>query len=222
MLVLQLPVVSLCMRARLWALSTGARIRRPCGTSTAGTPHAVASAGFGATVIDSYERGRPTYSEVDTELLLRSSGACDNSTTPAAGLYPARPILELACGTGKFTRPLVRTLERIGGPGTAANVLLVDPAGMGAHAAATFPKLPFVRTTADSLGHLADGSVHAVVAAQAFHWFADSASLREISRVIRPRGQLLLIWNKRDRDASPLMAALEALQYSMNRTLWLT
>ena len=173
--------------------------------------HDVASAGFGHGVIDAYERGRPTYSDADTELLLRCSGAIDGLALPSSGLFPSAPILELACGTGKFTRPLVRVLQRLGGPHATVNVTLVDPAEMGSNAGKEFPQLPFARTTADALGHLSDGSVHAAVAAQAFHWFADASSLREISRVIRPRGQLLLVWNKREREASPLMAALESL-----------
>lgn len=178
---------------------------------TSSSLHGVASAGFGASVVEAYERGRPTYRDADTDLLLRASGALTGALASPTGHFPSKPILELACGTGKFTRVLLGALERAGGPGTKPNVALVDPAGMGAHAAASFPSLQFTRTTADSLGHLDDGSVHAVVAAQAFHWFADAPSLREIKRVLRPGGQLLLIWNKRNRSASPLMGALEVL-----------
>jgi SAM-dependent methyltransferase len=38
----------------------------------------------------------------------------------------------------------------------------------------------------------------AVVCAQAFHWFATSAALEEMRRVLVPGGMLGLIWNGRD------------------------
>jgi ubiquinone/menaquinone biosynthesis C-methylase UbiE len=41
---------------------------------------------------------------------------------------------------------------------------------------------------------LPDGSVDAVFCAESFHWFANEVALAEISRVLRPRGGLVLIW----------------------------
>jgi SAM-dependent methyltransferase len=62
-------------------------------------------------------------------------------------------------------------------------------------------ELPDVRAldgTAESLP-LADGSVDAVVAGQAFHWFDGQAALAEFHRVLRDGGRLGLVWNVRDR-----------------------
>ena len=42
---------------------------------------------------------------------------------------------------------------------------------------------------------LADGSVDAVFAAEAFHWFDGERALAEIERVLRPQGALILMWN---------------------------
>ncbi len=33
---------------------------------------------------------------------------------------------------------------------------------------------------------------------ESFHWFANLQSLKEIHRILKPQGYLLLIWNQRD------------------------
>jgi ubiquinone/menaquinone biosynthesis C-methylase UbiE len=43
-----------------------------------------------------------------------------------------------------------------------------------------------------------DNSVDAVVRAQSFYWFANATALTEIHHVLKPGGQLGLIWNIRD------------------------
>ena len=45
---------------------------------------------------------------------------------------------------------------------------------------------------------LPHGSVHVVIAAQSFHWFANEKSLSEIQRVLVPGGKFGLVWNARD------------------------
>ena len=45
---------------------------------------------------------------------------------------------------------------------------------------------------------LPDASVHAVISAQGFHWFANQRSVSEIHRVLIPGGAFGLIWNHRD------------------------
>ena len=54
---------------------------------------------------------------------------------------------------------------------------------------------------------VAAGTMDAVVAAQAFHWFDPVAALAEIARVLRPGGWLALIWNERD-ESDPMVAEL--------------
>src|SRR5262249_12216970 len=45
---------------------------------------------------------------------------------------------------------------------------------------------------------LADATANAVLAAQAFHWFDPSTSLREFHRILKPDGWVALVWNERD------------------------
>ena len=78
--------------------------------------------------------------------------------------------------------------------------------------AALSARLPEIATALGSAESLpvGDGSVDAVVAGQAAHWFDPAPAAREIRRVLRPGGVLGLVWNTRD-DRVPWIAALEEL-----------
>ncbi len=60
--------------------------------------------------------------------------------------------------------------------------------------------LPGVTSAAGTAQHIpvASESVDAVLCAQSFHWFANTAALQEIHRVLRPGAMLGLVWNVRD------------------------
>ncbi len=125
-----------------------------------------------------YERGRPDYPPVVIRHLAR-----------VLHLGPGRTIVELGSGTGKFTRA-VRPL--------GAAIVPVEPTrGMRQEFARQLPDLPVLDGTAERIP-VPDGFADAVLVAQAFHWFRARAALREIARVLRPRGGLGLVWNMRD------------------------
>jgi SAM-dependent methyltransferase len=56
---------------------------------------------------------------------------------------------------------------------------------------------------------LPEASADAVLAAQAFHWFEPEATLRELHRILRPNGWVILLWNERD-EADPFTHAYGA------------
>jgi ubiquinone/menaquinone biosynthesis C-methylase UbiE len=146
----------------------------------------VAAAGFGRAA-DVYERSRPTYPAAAVERLAAELGI-------AAG----RDVLDLAAGTGKFTRLIVAL---------GANVIAVEPsAAMRSEFAAVLPDVAVHEGTAEQIP-LTDGSVDVVTAAQAFHWFDAPRACAEIARVLRPGGGLGLIWNERD-ESVPWVAEL--------------
>ncbi len=125
-------------------------------------------------VADAYERGRPTYPVEAVQWML--------------GEQPLT-VLELGAGTGKLTR-------------------VVNQLGHDVHATDPDPamlevlerEVPGVRTAEASAEEipLADASVDAVIAAQAFHWFDLDRALPEIARVLRPGGRVCLVWNYRN------------------------
>ncbi|SDP25550.1 Methyltransferase domain-containing protein [Ralstonia sp. 25mfcol4.1] len=141
------------------------------------TIHHAAAQGFSSQA-DTYARGRPEY---PAEL-----GAWLRDTL---GLAPGKTVVDLGAGTGKFTRLLVPT---------GASVIAVEPVdAMRAQLSGKLPEVRAVQGSAESMP-LPDASVDAVVCAQAFHWFANSAAMREIGRVLKPGGRLGLVWNVRD------------------------
>ena len=148
-----------------------------------------AATGFGRGA-EAYERGRPGYPEAAVDWMLDGLGVTADST-----------VVDLGAGTGKLTRLL---LPR------GAHLIAIEPVpAMRRTFARVLPGVPVVDGTAESMP-LASGSVDAVTAAQAFHWFATRAAVGEIHRVLRADGGLGLIWNRRDlRD--PLQAALDAI-----------
>ena len=105
---------------------------------------------------------------------------------------PIAPVqydfVDLGCGSGALTIAAERYLGRDARWATVA----VDP---DAAARAAFPGAS--DGTADELD-LPSSCAHAVIAADAFHWFATAPALFEISRVLQKRGYLGMLWTRLD------------------------
>jgi SAM-dependent methyltransferase len=134
-----------------------------------------------------YERSRPTYPDPAVMHLARVTGIAEGTR-----------VLDLAAGTGKFTR----SLRDLG-----AECVGIEPsASMREVFKSVLPGVPLMAGTAERLP-LIVGCVDVAVVAQAFHWFDPPVALPEIARVIRANGWLALIWNERD-ETDPAMAEL--------------
>jgi ubiquinone/menaquinone biosynthesis C-methylase UbiE len=167
--------------------------------------HRSAAIGFGRAAAD-YERGRPGYPPAAIELLAEQ-----------LGLWPGSRIVDLAAGTGKLTRAL---------DGRGWRVIAVEPVpAMRAQLCTAVPGVVVLDGTAERLP-LRDGSVDAVLVAQAFHWFDVEAATAEIARVLTPGGGLGVIRNGWDRsvawvdDVQALIARRRTEDSSQGTSRW--
>ncbi|MGI5212979.1 class I SAM-dependent methyltransferase [Plantactinospora sp. CA-290183] len=141
---------------------------------------------FGAAA-DAYDRYRPGYPRTAV------AWAVDR---PA----PAR-VLDLAAGTGLLTRVLLDL---------GHEVVPVEPdPGMRDRLTAATPGVTALAGSAEDVP-LPDGSVDAIVAGQAYHWFDPPLAHAEGARLLRPGGSYAALFNERD-ESVPWVAALTAL-----------
>lgn len=134
--------------------------------------HPTAAAGFVRP--DIYDKGRPGYPRAAVEAL---------------GLVASMTVADLGCGTGKITEQLAETGARVVGIEPLARMLTTFKL--------THPDIPAAQGQAEAVP-AADGSFDVVLCASAFHWFDHARALPEIHRVLRPRGRLAIVWNRRD------------------------
>jgi SAM-dependent methyltransferase len=147
--------------------------RRPAGKQDTSAVHPGA-ASF-ERVAAEYDLGRPSWPAAAVE---------------TAGLPRSATVLDLGAGTGKLTRVLLDHFDR---------VIAVEPlAGMRA----LVPPAADVREGAAEAIPLPDESVDAVFCGESFHWFDWPRAIPEIARVLRPRGLLVLMWNRGPEDGS--------------------
>ncbi|KAL9956258.1 hypothetical protein ACROYT_G037711 [Oculina patagonica] len=151
--------------------------------------HPTAQIGYDKNTSQIYEQTRPSYSKEVVNFMLDKLGI---SPQDASTDHPVR-IVELGAGTGKFTSILQEALNDSKVQIVASEPLLT----MREEFNKRIPDIEIKAFPAENID-LPSGSVHAVIAAQCFHWFANDKSISEIHRVLVPGGKLGLVWNERD------------------------
>src|SRR5262249_21639274 len=123
-----------------------------------------------------------------------------------AGLDGTETVADIGCGNGAYLAELARR-------GHAGPVLVIDlSAGMLRAARARAPGAALAARDAAAL-HLRDASVGAAIAAHMlYHVPGPAAAVRELRRVTRPGGRVLVVLNGLDhlRELRDLMAACGA------------
>lgn len=152
-----------------------------------------------------YDQVRPTFPD----------SAVDDLVFTMMGLVPGTArVLEVACGTGKFTKKLVERgfSKRSDGEGEAMLVASDPSEGMIKSFQLNFPTSSdppvfqasvYDLTTTPAISSSTQAPFDAVIAAQAFHWFGTRAALRQLAAVLKPDGKLGLVWNYEDLEGLP-------------------
>jgi len=140
---------------------------------------------------EDYDRYRPGYPDAAWELLALGDGD---------------RVADLGAGTGRASVALAAR-------GLRVTAVEPDPAMAAiARAQATRRGGAFAVVEAPAeRTRLGPGSQHAVVAAQAYHWFEVPAANLEAARILRPGGVFAALWNDRIVDGVPWMEEFEGL-----------
>jgi SAM-dependent methyltransferase len=144
--------------------------------------------------VDLYARYRPGYPPAILDLLREE-----------CGLTPESVIADIGSGTGLLTH-LVLT--------EGCLVYGVEPNAAMRDAGEKFlEKYPRFRTVAGSAERttLPNSCADLITSGQAFHWFDVPRARAEFERVLKPHGQVALVWNERDRDRTPFLRDYENL-----------
>jgi SAM-dependent methyltransferase len=141
-----------------------------------------------------YVRYRPTYPAAFYQMLRDELGVSAHTA-----------VADVGSGTGISAKPLLET---------GAAVFCVEPNKEMREAAegllGGYTDFRSVAGTAEQTtlrGH----SVDLVLCAQAFHWFDRTKARREFSRILRPGGWIVLVWNERRLEATPFLREYEDL-----------
>ncbi|HEY6927890.1 MAG TPA: class I SAM-dependent methyltransferase [Steroidobacteraceae bacterium] len=147
-----------------------------------------------STRVENYIKYRPSYPAAVLELMRVRCGL-DASTT----------VADVGSGTGILTELLLET---------GASVFAVEPnkemRGAAERLLGDYGRFRSINGTAEATT-LPDASVDLITASQAFHWFDIPKSRRELARILRPRGWIVLIWNERPSDAGAFLDEYDAL-----------
>jgi SAM-dependent methyltransferase len=144
--------------------------------------------------VENYIMYRPGYPAAALETLKQE-----------CGLIPAHVIADIASGTGIWTRTLLENGNAV--YGVEPNI---DMREAGERLLADFPNFTSVNGKAEATT-LPESSLDFVTSAQAAHWFDRERARLEFSRILKPSGWLVLLWNEREVDTTPFLRDYEQL-----------
>lgn len=147
-----------------------------------------------STRVENYIRFRPGYPPEIVNLLKRD-----------CRLTPDSVIADVGCGTGMLSEIFLKNGNRVFGIEPNENMRAAAERLL-----ASYEKFVSVDGSAEQTT-LDTAAVDFVTAGQAFHWFDPQKSRNEFSRILKPEGWVVLIWNQRRLDTTPFLRDYEEL-----------
>jgi SAM-dependent methyltransferase len=144
--------------------------------------------------VENYIKYRPGYPNGVVETLAKECGLTKNSV-----------VADVGSGTGILSELFLKNGNRVFG---------VEPnremREAGERLLRKYSTFTSVDATAEATT-LPVRSVDLVTAGQAFHWFDREQARKEFTRILKPGGWVVLLWNERLTDTSPFLRAFEEL-----------
>jgi SAM-dependent methyltransferase len=131
---------------------------------------------------EDYAKYRPSYPAAAIDAIL--------SFGDPTRLQTHLQFADVGAGTGISSRLIA---DR------GVKVWAIEPNAAMREAAQPHANVEYRHGTAEQTG-LPDQSVDGIICCQAFHWFEPVAALSEFHRILKPGGQVALMWNDRDRQ----------------------
>lgn len=144
--------------------------------------------------VENYVRFRPGYPPGVIEWLQGVTALSQNSV-----------VADVGAGTGISSRLFLDA---------GCEVFAVEPntemREAGLHQLGSHRSFHAINGTAEATTMDAQ-SVDLIACAQAFHWFRRQQARLEFSRILKPGGHVLLMWNERELDSTPFLRGYESL-----------
>lgn len=144
--------------------------------------------------VTNYVKYRPSYPAAIIDLL-----------NTECGLTPDAIVADVGSGTGLLSELFLKTGNR---------VLGIEPnremRAAGEQLLRGYDRFVSIAAAAEATT-LPAHSVDFITAGQSFHWFDRERAGAELTRILKPQGWLVLIWNERRTDSTPFLRAYEQL-----------